>query len=742
MATIKDVARLAGVSHGTVSNVVNGTKTVNSEIVKRVQSAIKELQYQPNAKARSLRISKTNLIGVVLPNITDRVYSQFYSGIESIFQQAGYTILLFITEDKVEREKEALKKLQEQRAEAILLVSCMPQGYKLIDAILASETKLIFVRRKPAEECGRWYVGLDEAALLQNVVETLIQQGYRSFLLVADKAIYSNEAEVMARFDRLMETCPAEDVMGTAQSAQFGKGDFFRICAEALVNGGTPEVILTTGTEALSMVRRAVAFFQSGSARPPRLICLADLSDQQIFAPGQGMLTFHDFYDLGRLCASKSRALLEFKEGHGSLSELLPAVQKWRSASPVARRAERSDMPLRICLLEGRAADAMRVMACRFTGLTGKPVQIQTFSYEELNQRMTMLDPMGDYDIVQINRPWLNECTRNRFLVDLSPYFEDKQLDYPMEILNSYAIADRKLMGIPYMLGAQLLFYRKDMFSNFQYQRQYYEQYEQELRVPRTWEEFDQIARFFTRRYNPDSPLEFGAALGAAATFSVYSYIPRLWELEGDVFDMHGKIVFNSKKAVSALERLKSALAYCDPDALRLNWRGQAQSFFNGQAAMVNMYQSHLMDYQAYENSRIVGKFGIATMPGPASIRGGWVLTINEMSGQVDDALSFLRWFASCENVLPYNLLGGSNPGCAMLESHEMTSDYPWFQLACSTLAHSRPMLNDNAPLQQATFERIAGRQLEGCLLGTVSAPEAVAVISEQLALLSPKVDA
>ena len=202
MATIKDVARLAGVSHGTVSNVVNGTKTVNSEIVKRVQSAIKELQYQPNAKARSLRISKTNLIGVVLPNITDRVYSQFYSGIESIFQQAGYTILLFITEDKVEREKEALKKLQEQRAEAILLVSCMPQGYKLIDAILASETKLIFVRRKPAEECGRWYVGLDEAALLQNVVETLIQQGYRSFLLVADKAIYSNEAEVMARFDR------------------------------------------------------------------------------------------------------------------------------------------------------------------------------------------------------------------------------------------------------------------------------------------------------------------------------------------------------------------------------------------------------------------------------------------------------------------------------------------------------------------------------------------------------------
>ncbi|MEG0901487.1 MAG: extracellular solute-binding protein, partial [Clostridia bacterium] len=368
-----------------------------------------------------------------------------------------------------------------------------------------------------------------------------------SFLLITDKPIFSNEADIIARFEYMLQHCNPLHIVGTVQSLQFGKGDIFRICAQALAQNPAPEVILTTGTDTLSMVKSAVAYFQSGSILPPKMLCLTDCNESSFFTCGQGKLTFHDYYDVGCLCAAKTQALLERKEEHGNLSEVLPAVKKWRCAIPAANRAQQASAPLRICLLEGRAADAMQIMAQRFTALTGKAIQIQTFSYEALNQRMTLLDPMGDYDIVQINRPWLNECTRNHFIIDLSSYFDDKQLDYPADILNSYSIIQRKLMGIPYMLGAQLLFYRKDVFSNFQYQRQYYEQFEQELRAPRTWEEFDQIARFFTRHCNPDSPLAYGTALGAASTFSVYSFIPRLWELEGEVFDLHGKIVFNSK---------------------------------------------------------------------------------------------------------------------------------------------------------------------------------------------------
>ena len=82
MPTMKDVAKLAGVSHGTVSNVINGVKTVNHDTVIRVEQAMKQLGYRPDAKARSLRQKKTNTIGVVLPNLVDNLYSRFYTGAE------------------------------------------------------------------------------------------------------------------------------------------------------------------------------------------------------------------------------------------------------------------------------------------------------------------------------------------------------------------------------------------------------------------------------------------------------------------------------------------------------------------------------------------------------------------------------------------------------------------------------------------------------------------------------------
>ena len=66
MATIKEVAKLAGVSIGTVSNVLNG-KTSNAELIDRVESAMSQLSYRPDANARSLKNTKSKLIGVLIP---------------------------------------------------------------------------------------------------------------------------------------------------------------------------------------------------------------------------------------------------------------------------------------------------------------------------------------------------------------------------------------------------------------------------------------------------------------------------------------------------------------------------------------------------------------------------------------------------------------------------------------------------------------------------------------------------
>ena len=81
MATIKDVARMAGVSTSTVSNIINGKSSVKSDSVKRVQEAMEALGYQPDAYARGLRSSKNQSVAFICPTLVCSCYRAIYDGV-------------------------------------------------------------------------------------------------------------------------------------------------------------------------------------------------------------------------------------------------------------------------------------------------------------------------------------------------------------------------------------------------------------------------------------------------------------------------------------------------------------------------------------------------------------------------------------------------------------------------------------------------------------------------------------
>ena len=93
MATIKEVAKLAGVSVGTVSNVLNG-KTSNDELIERVENAINQLSYRPDANARSLKNTKSKLIGVIMPEVCQSDHAHFLSSLENFLREKGYGLIL------------------------------------------------------------------------------------------------------------------------------------------------------------------------------------------------------------------------------------------------------------------------------------------------------------------------------------------------------------------------------------------------------------------------------------------------------------------------------------------------------------------------------------------------------------------------------------------------------------------------------------------------------------------------
>lgn len=732
MATIRDVARLAGVSHGTVSNVVNGAKTVNSDIVRRVQQAIKELGYQPDLKARSLRISKTNLIGVVLPNMVDHAYSSLYEGIAEALRDSGYMLHLFLSHDKIDQEKSALRRLQEQRAEAILLVTCMPDETRNLETVAASGIQLVFLRRKPDMVAAHSFVELDESALLHYALTSLKDAGHRSFLLLTDKQNYSNEAQAAASFEQFMAEHRNSGITGSYQSCDFGKNNVFSACAAKFAADEIPDVVLTTHSEAVKMVQSAASLFCDPDKKQPQVYCFQDYCFSKGYAHGPGMLYHRDFYDMGLEAAKHLISALEKREPHIAFQKTLSALKE--HSVPEIHIPD-NKRPLRLCLLKCSSADATYTLARRYTALTGKPVEIVALPYETLNQRMVDQTLMDDFDIVQTNRPWLNSCVCSGMVLPLDPYISAESLEYPPVIMNAFSLVNGRLYSVPYMMGAQMLFYRKDLFNNLRYQRLYYEQYQQELRPPRTWWEFDRIAAFFTRSLNPESPVEYGTVMGAVSENAVYSYIPRLWELGCEVYDTLGNSQLSSRESVQALKQLQDLMRYCSPPAAQEKWFGQIQSFFNGEIAMINVYESHLIDGHRYANSRIMGKYDVALAPGPASVQGGWVLTLSAKTAQPEDAADFLRWFSASENIIPFNMLGGSNPGSVMLDTPELIAGYPWFPLACTALTQAKPMLPESAPIQQAVFEGIAGREIEKFLMGETSAENTLRNIAYQIAM-------
>lgn len=128
MPTIREVALRAGVSVGTVSNVLGGTVRVSKRLRDRVLQAIEEMNYQPNHLARSLKIRETRMIGMVIRDITDPLSPDVLRGAEDAAWQHNYLLVTLNSNDQWKRERQILTALRTHRVDGILLsMSASPE---------------------------------------------------------------------------------------------------------------------------------------------------------------------------------------------------------------------------------------------------------------------------------------------------------------------------------------------------------------------------------------------------------------------------------------------------------------------------------------------------------------------------------------------------------------------------------------------------------------------------------------
>lgn len=144
MATIYDVAALAGVSPATVSRVFNGTN-VSAEKISAVRNAAEQLNFTPNRAARSLRTQSSEVIALVIPDIENPYFTEMARGVEDVASEAGYSVVLCNTDAQVEKEQSYLRIAMAENMSGVILAAASDRTS--LDDIIATGRPIVAVDR-------------------------------------------------------------------------------------------------------------------------------------------------------------------------------------------------------------------------------------------------------------------------------------------------------------------------------------------------------------------------------------------------------------------------------------------------------------------------------------------------------------------------------------------------------------------------------------------------------------------
>jgi LacI family transcriptional regulator len=147
MATMNDVARVADVSIATVSHVINGTRYVSPERAERVQAAMRELDYTPDATARSLRVGRTHTLGVVIPDNTNPFFAELARWIEEAGFDAGYTTILGNSGERADRERQYVSTLLSKRVDGLIIAPWRKPDAALLRVLRKAQIPLVVIDR-------------------------------------------------------------------------------------------------------------------------------------------------------------------------------------------------------------------------------------------------------------------------------------------------------------------------------------------------------------------------------------------------------------------------------------------------------------------------------------------------------------------------------------------------------------------------------------------------------------------
>ncbi|MCA1490600.1 sugar ABC transporter substrate-binding protein [Ensifer sp. NBAIM29] len=307
-------------------------------------------------------------------------------------------------------------------------------------------------------------------------------------------------------------------------------------------------------------------------------------------------------------------------------------------------------------LVEGGGEMLQKTVAEKFTAETGIEVKFTVVPYQGVFDKFSAEIASGSsaFDVVTIDVVWNAKFASH--VEDLSPLFTDAvRKDLPPALLADAEVGG-KMIGMPAWANAEIVFYRKDLFEKPEEQKAFQDKYGYPLAPPKTWQQWRDMAKFFTRDTDGDGKTDFWGT-DTIGTFSE-EWMAHVLQAgsPGVILDKDGKVIIDNEAHKKALEFYIAPR--CTDQSVPANvneigW-GEAQNlFYQGKTAMMKFWAHAYKMTPA--DSKVSRKVGVAPMlagdAGIAAIPGPWYNVVPSTSQHKDAAKKFMA-FAIANNAL------------------------------------------------------------------------------------------
>ena len=350
---------------------------------------------------------------------------------------------------------------------------------------------------------------------------------------------------------------------------------------------------------------------------------------------------------------------------------------------------------LTLAVVSGVEGEALKQAAHDYEAQSGVHIEIAQLPYSNLFEKelIDLKSRTGAYDLIMLDDPWFPRFASEQLLTDLTPLMQQRGQSNPDSDFVETSIAlcrhpyqTGPLYAFPYVGNSQLFFYRKDLFEKYS------------LKPPATWN--DVLAAAKTIQEKETAGANGGQIYGYVmraeqGNAAVADFMPIFWAFGGEMFDASGKPAVNSPEGIAALQLMIELGKYSPPGYVSFNASDVGAHLLQGTAAMSINWPAWISSFSDPAKSKVIGKIEFTTLPsgqkpGQAEI-GNWLIGIPRDSRNAADAMDFLTWATSAQQMKQSALRGNPPTRKSLFNDAELVAKNPAYPAQLRSLQSSRP---------------------------------------------------